>query len=81
MIRAISTTSGSFRPLWEIDVVPMRTPLVTNGFSGSNGIMFLFTVIPTYSSAFSNCFPVSFFGRRSARTMWLSEPPLTIRKP
>ncbi len=38
--------------------VPIRTPLVTNGLAVSNGIVFLFTVIPTSSNTCSATLPV-----------------------
>ena len=41
----------------------MRIPLVTKGFSGSKGIMFLLTVIRARSSALATALPVAFFGR------------------
>ena len=61
--------------------VPTRTPEVVIGFSGSHGIMFLFTVIPAFPSASSATLPVSFFGRRSTSMRWLSVPPETSRSP
>ena len=61
--------------------VPTRTPEVVIGFSGSHGIMFLFTVIPALPSASSAILPVSFFGRRSTSMRWLSVPPETSRRP
>ena len=61
--------------------VPRRSPLVTNGFSGSFGIAFLLTVMPARSSASWACLPVTPKGRRSTSIRWLSVPPDTIRKP
>ena len=57
------------------------TPDVTIGGFGSNGIAFLFTVIPAASSAFSATLPVRFFFPTSTRKRWLSVPPETSRKP
>ena len=42
---AISFISSSPKPLDVTAAVPIRTPLVTNGLSVSNGIVFLFVVI------------------------------------
>ena len=58
MIDAISSISSKLKPRDVTAAVPIRTPLVTNGFSGSNGILFLFTVIPISSKACSATLPV-----------------------
>ena len=63
------------------DAVPSRSPLVTNGFSGSFGIAFLLQVIPARSSASCATLPVTPNGRRSTSIRWLSVPPETMRKP
>src|SRR5437016_1243051 len=55
--------------------VPIRMPLATKGFCGSNGIAFLLTVMPALSSAFSASAPVIFFGLKSTRNIWQSVPP------
>ena len=61
--------------------VPTRMPLVTIGFSGSKGIMFLLTVIPALPSASSATLPVSPTERTSTSSRWLSVPPETRRSP
>ena len=61
--------------------VPRRKPLVTNGFSGSPGIMFLLVVMPALPSAVSATLPVSFLGRRSQSMRCVSVPPATRRSP
>ena len=61
--------------------VPRRTPLATIGGFLSNGMAFLFTVMPAVPSAASAALPVMPFEKVSTRTMWLSVPPLTMRKP
>src|SRR6476660_2507115 len=61
--------------------VPSRMPLVTNGDCGSSGIVFLLTVMPAWSSVFSEALPVKFLGRRSTSIRWVSVPPETIAKP
>ena len=45
MSSAIVSISGSRMPRVVTAGVPMRTPLVTNGERGSNGTVFLFTVM------------------------------------
>ena len=61
--------------------VPTRMPEVTMGFSGSQGIMFLLTVMPARPSASSAALPLIFLGRRSTSMRWLSVPPETSRRP
>ena len=61
--------------------VPMRMPDGSIGFRWSNGIMFLLTVMPQRPRAFSAVPPVSPRGVTSARSRWLSVPPLTSRTP
>ena len=73
--------SASFMPRVVSAGVPMRTPEVTIGFSGSKGIMFLLTVIAAFPRTASATLPVSFFGRRSTSMRWLSVPPETSRRP
>ena len=46
MSRPTTTISASFIPRVVSAGVPTRMPEVTMGFSGSKGIMFLFTVMP-----------------------------------
>ena len=58
----------------------MRMPDGSSGFRGSNGIMFLFTVIPAASSACSACLPVTPFAVTSTSIRWLSVPPETMRE-
>ncbi len=60
---------------------PTRMPLVTNGFSGSFGMAFLFTVMWALPRAASASLPVTFFARRSTRKRWLSVRPETMRRP
>ena len=56
-------------------------PLVTNGLSGSLGIAFLLTVMPTSFERASASLPVMPAGRRSTSMRWLSVPPETRRRP
>jgi hypothetical protein len=73
--------SASFIPRVVTAGVPMRMPEAIAGLFGSYGIVFLFTVMPTTSSAFSATFPVSPSGRTSTSMRWLSVPPDTRRSP
>ncbi len=59
IISAISFISSSFIPRVVTAGVPIHTPLVTNGLSGSKGIVFLLAVIPISSSMASAFFPVN----------------------
>ncbi len=77
----ISCISGSRMPAVVTAAVPRRSPLVTNGFSGSFGIAFLLQVIPARSSASCATLPVTPNGRRSTSIRWLSVPPDTMRNP
>src|SRR5215472_7163050 len=61
--------------------VPSRTPEVTVGFSGSNGMAFLLQVIRARPSAASATLPVSRFLRRSTDIKCVSVPPDTMSKP
>ncbi len=61
--------------------VPMRMPVVTNGFCGSFGMPFLLTVMWARPSAASASLPVMFLARRSTRKTWLSVRPETMRRP
>ena len=81
MSAPIRSISASFIPRVVIAGVPMRIPDAIAGLFGSYGMVFLFTVIPTASSAFSACFPVSPTGRTSTSMRWLSVPPETMRSP
>jgi hypothetical protein len=77
-MRATSSRNSSGpSPRVVIAGLPRRIPLVTNGLSGSNGTMFLFTVMSASSRSSSACFPVSPLLRRSTRMRWLSVPPET----
>ena len=76
-----STISSSLKPLEVEAGVPILIPLVTNGLFVSNGIAFLFTVIPTSSSIFSASLPVTPVSVRFTSIRWLSVPPLTSLKP
>ena len=58
-IRNYENTNVDFRePLWVIDGVPIRIPLVTKGDWGSFGTAFLLTVILADPNAASTSFPV-----------------------
>ncbi len=61
--------------------VPTRIPDGSIGLRSSNGIMFLFTVIPHRSSVSSACLPPMPSGVTSTQSKWLSVPPLTSFKP
>ena len=56
-------------------------PLVTVGFSGSNGMPFLLQVMWARPSAFSVALPFTPLGRRSTSITWLSVPPVTMSRP
>ena len=71
-IRAISSL---LIPRVVIAGVPIRIPLVIKGLRLSKGIMFLLTVIPAFSSAFSADFPVTFLFVKSIKITWVSVPP------
>src|SRR4051812_29587118 len=83
--RSISSATRSISPRPMPRVVsagvPSRMPLVTNGDWGSSGMVFLFTVIPAWSSTFSAALPVRFLGRKSTSMRWVSVPPDTMAKP
>ena len=74
---AICCISGSLIPRVVTAGVPIRMPLVTKGDWVSFGTVFLFTVIPAASSAFSATLPVTSLLRRSTSMRWLSVPPET----
>src|SRR5579871_685804 len=77
----ICRISASFMPRVVSAGVPMRIPL---GFSGglvSNGIAFLFTVMPAWSSAFSASLPSMPFEKTSTSIRCVSVPPEIMRKP
>ena len=59
----------------------MRMPEAIMGLLVSKGIVFLFTVIPASSRAFSATLPVSPFEKTSTSIRWLSVPPETRRHP
>ena len=61
--------------------VPSRTPEVTVGFSGSNGMPFLLQVMWARPSAASATLPVSRFWRRSTSIRCVSVPPETMSRP
>src|SRR3954469_4880209 len=83
--RSISSATRSIspRPIPRVVSagVPSRMPLVTKGDWGSSGMVFLFTVIPAWSSTFSAALPVRFLGRKSTSMRWVSVPPDTMAKP
>ena len=56
---AICRISASFMPRVVSAGVPMRMPDGSSGLRGSNGIMFLLTVMPAASRACSACLPVT----------------------
>jgi len=58
-----------------------RTPEVTAGFSGSNGMPFLLQVMPARSRLFSASRPVILMDRRSTNIRCESVPPETISSP
>ena len=65
-----------FHTLVVIAGTPMRIPLGSMGFLGSSGIIFLFTVMPILSKAFSASLPVTpLLEKTSTKTIWLSVPP------
>ena len=71
----------SFMPRVVTAGVPMRMP---EGFMGepvSNGMAFLFTVMPTRSRASCASAPLMPLLRRSTMNTWLSVPLETTRKP
>ena len=73
--------SASFIPRVVRAGVPRRMPDATIGEFVSNGIVFLFAVIPALSSAFSATLPVMPFAKTSTSIRWLSVPPETRRQP
>ena len=77
---ATASDSISVKPRVVIAGLPMRMPEVTNGFSGSFGIVFLLTVMCAPASAVSASLPVIFFARRSTRNRCESVPPDQWRK-
>src|SRR5438876_1045405 len=81
MSAPIRSISASRMPRVVTAGVPMRMPDAIAGLFGSYGIVFLFTVIPTASSAFSATLPVRPSGRTSTSMRWLSVPPDTRRSP
>ena len=56
-------------------------PLVTIGFSGSNGTLFLLQVMCARCSAFSVALPFTPLGRRSTSTTCVSVPWVTVSSP
>jgi hypothetical protein len=79
--RPISSISGSFIPRVVRAGVPIRMPEATMGLFVSKGIVFLLTVIPASSRAFSATFPVMPFENTSTSIRWVSVPPDTSRQP
>src|SRR6185503_208233 len=78
---ASSSACGLPKPRVVMAGEPMRTPLVTAGFSGSLGMAFLFTVMCARPSAASASLPVMPLLRKSTRNMWQSVRPETILNP
>jgi hypothetical protein len=76
---ATDSISGSRSPRVVTAGVPIRSPLATIGGLVSNGIVFLLTVIPAFSRAFSASLPVTPLEKTSSRNRWVSVPPETIR--
>jgi hypothetical protein len=69
MKSAINSISGSVIPRVVIAGVPIRIPLATIGGFSSNGIAFLFTVMPALPSAVSATLPLIPFENTSTSTM------------
>ena len=63
---AIRFISSAPRPRVVTAAVPILTPLVTEGFWGSPGMAFLFSVMWLASQRYCSSAPVMFMGRRSA---------------
>ena len=57
--------SSSLKPRVVMAGVPMRTPLVTMGFSGSLGMAFLLMVMCAWPKTASASLPVMPLGRKS----------------
>ena len=70
---------SSFMPRVVTAGVPMRMPPGLKIGYVSNGIPFLFTVMPARSRTSCASLPLISFGRRSTSIKWLSVPPETIR--
>ena len=68
----ISEHSSSLKPLVVTAAVPILTPEVTKGDSGSLGMEFLFKVIFTFPNNSSASLPVIFLFLRSSSRRWLS---------
>ena len=81
IIRPISRISSTPKPRVVIAGVPTRMPDAMFGGSVSNGIAFLFTVIPISSRRCSASLPVTPSGVTSTSIRWLSVPPETTRAP
>ncbi len=81
MIRAIARISSGPKPRVVVAGVPSRIPDAVFGGRASNGMAFLFTVIPTSSSSASASLPVTPSGVTSTSIRWLSVPPETMRAP
>src|SRR6267142_1854189 len=79
--RPICSISGSRMPRVVTEGLPRRIPPPFMGGRGSNGIEFLFTVMPARSRAFSASVPVMPRECTSIRNRWLSVPPVTMRNP
>ena len=78
----ISVISPSCIPRVVRAGVPMRMPEATMGLLVSKGIVFLLTVIPATSRAFSATLPViPAEAVTSIMNRWLSVPPDTMRIP
>ena len=61
--------------------VPILIPEATEGGNGSNGIAFLFVVIPAEAKAPSPSLPVTPEPLRSSNTRWVSVPPVIQLNP
>ena len=81
MNSATVSISASAMPRVVSAGVPSRMPLATIGGCSSNGMAFLFTVMPARPRAASQTVPVRPRENTSTRSRWLSVPPLTMRKP
>ena len=81
MASATASMSSSTMPRVVRAGVPMRMPEVMVGGVVSNGMPFLFTVMPALPRVAWASLPVIFLLRRSTSMRWLSVPPETRSKP
>ena len=81
MSPAIVRISSGPKPRVVVAGVPTRMPDAVLGGSGSNGMAFLLTVMPTSSRRCSASLPVTPRGVTSTSMRWLSVPPDTSWAP